>query len=46
VVGPEDAGIGAAPQSIANDAFEVIRSGLSPAVIRSWAAVIAEIPLV
>lgn len=44
VVRPDEAGMGAAPQSIANAASEVIRSGLSPAVISSCAAVIVAIP--
>ena len=36
---PLDAGMGATPQSAAKAASEPIRSGLSPAVTSSWAAV-------
>ena len=45
MVRPDEAGMGAVPQSIANAALEAIRSGLSPAVISSCAAVIVAIPL-
>src|SRR5680860_1369 len=38
VVIPDEAGSGAAPQSIAKEASEARRSGLSPAVMSSWAA--------
>lgn len=41
---PLEAGIGLTPVSAANAAFPVIRCGLSPAVISSWAAVTTPTP--
>ena len=44
VIFPDDAGMGAAPESVANAASERSRWVLVPAVISNWAAVSGPTP--